>query len=281
MNILLAPFQYDFMIQAILVGALVGAVCSILSCFLVLKGWSLMGDAVSHAVLPGIVGAYILGIPLAVGAFFSGVLCAAATGFIKENTRVKEDTAMGIVFTGLFALGLVMFTKVQTDLHLNHILFGSLLGISTEDIIQTSIVGGITLVVILLMRKDLLLFCFDPGHARSIGLNTKMLYYVLLSLLAATIVASLQAVGIILVIAMLITPGCIAYLLSSRFNYMLMISAACAIFSCLTGTYISYFINGSTAGCIVLVQAFLFTLALFFAPQQGIVAQRSRISKKR
>jgi len=236
----------------------------------------LMGDAVSHAVLPGIVGAYMLGIPLAIGAFVSGVFCASATGFIKDNTRVKEDTAMGIVFTGLFALGLVMFTKVQTDVHLNHILFGSLLGISREDIVQTSIVGGVTLVVILLMRKDLLLFCFDPQHARSIGLNTKMLYYVLLSLLAATIVAALQAVGIILVIAMLITPGCIAYLLSNRFNHMLMIASAGAVFSSLAGTYISYFINGSTAGCIVLVQALLFTLAMFFAPQQGIVAQLYR-----
>ena len=281
MNTLLAPFQYDFMIQALWVGALVGAVCSVLSCFLVLKGWSLMGDSVSHDVLPGIVGAYILGIPLAVGAFFSGVLCASATGFIKDNSRVKEDTAMGIVFTGLFALGLVMFTKVQTDLHLNHILFGSLLGISPADIVQTSIVGGITLATILLMRKDLLLFCFDPGQARSIGLNTKMLYYVLLSLLAATIVASLQAVGIILVIAMLITPGCIAYLLSNRFNHMLMIAGASAVFSCLAGTYISYFINGSTAGCIVLVQAALFVLAMVFAPQHGLLAQKLRIRGKR
>lgn len=280
MNTLLAPFQYDFMIQALLVGALVGAVCSILSCFLVLKGWSLMGDAVSHAVLPGIVLAYIAGIPLAIGAFFSGLLCAAATGFIKENTRVKEDTAMGIVFTGLFALGLVMFTKVQTDVHLNHILFGSLLGISTEDVIQTSVVGGITLVIIILMRKDLLLFCFDPGQARSIGLNTKLLYYVLLSLLAASVVASLQAVGIILVIAMLITPGCIAYLLSDRFNHMLMISSGSAIFSCLMGTYISYFINGSTAGCIVLVQAFLFALAMVFAPKHGMLVQRFHLSKE-
>lgn len=280
METLLAPFQYDFMIQALLVGALVGAVCSILSCFLVLKGWSLMGDAVSHAVLPGIVGAYMLGIPLAIGAFVSGVFCAAATGFIKDNTRVKEDAAMGIIFTGLFALGLVMFTKVQTDLHLNHILFGSLLGISPKDIIQTSIVGGITLIIVLLMRKDLLLFCFDPSQARSIGLNTKMLYYVLLSLLSATIVASLQAVGIILVIAMLITPGCIAYLLSNRFNHMLMIAAASAIFSCLAGTYISYFINGSTAGCIVLVQASLFILAMIFAPNQGLLAQKLRLYQR-
>ncbi len=277
MNAWLAPFQYDFMIQALLVGALVGAVCSVLSCFLILKGWSLMGDAVSHAVLPGIVVAYMVGAPLALGAFLAGLFCASATGFIKENSRVKEDTAMGIVFTGLFALGLVMFTKVETDLHLNHILFGSLLGISPKDVLQTSIVGGITLLGVLVMRKDLVLFCFDPSQARSIGLNTKRLYYVLLSLLAATIVASLQAVGIILVIAMLITPGCIAYLLSDRFNHMLIISAASAIFSCLMGTYISYFINGSTAGCIVLVQAMIFILAMIFAPKHGLLVQRLRV----
>ncbi len=273
----LAPFQYDFMVQALAVGALVGAVCAVFSCFLVLKGWSLMGDAVSHAVLPGIVIAYMVGLPLALGAFLSGLFCAVATGFIKENTRVKEDTSMGIVFTGLFALGLVLFTKVETDIHLNHILFGSLLGISKRDIIQTSLVATITLTVILLLRKDLLLFCFDPSQARSIGLNTKLLYYVLLSLLSATIVAALQAVGIILVIAMLITPGCIAYLLSDRFNHMLIIASVSAVFSCLVGTYISYFINGSTAGCIVLVQALLFTLAVIFAPKHGLLAQRSRL----
>ncbi len=276
MNELLAPFQYDFMNQAFIIGALVGAVCAILSCFLVLKGWSLMGDAVSHAVLPGIVLAYLAGIPLAIGAFISGVLCATATGFIKENTRVKEDTAMGIVFTGLFALGLVMFSKVQTDIHLNHILFGSLLGITREDMIQTVIVGGSTLFLVLLMRKDLLLFCFDQSHARSIGLNTSLLYYVLLSLLAATVVASMQAVGIILVIAMLITPGCIAYLLSDRFEQMLIIASTSAIFSCLMGAYISYFINGSTAGCIVLVLGVLFVLAIIFAPKHGVLVQGRR-----
>lgn len=279
MSALLAPFQYDFMVQALIVGALVGAVCSILSCFLVLKGWSLMGDAVSHAVLPGIVLAYLMGLPLAVGAFASGLFCAAATGFIKDHTRVKEDTAMGIVFTGLFALGLVLFTKVESDVHLNHILFGSLLGISFEDMVQTSAVGGLTLVVVLLLRKDLLLFCFDPGQARTIGLNTRFLYYTFLSLLAMTIVVSLQAVGIILVIAMLITPGCIAYLLSDSFSRMLMISSGSAIFSCLAGTYISYFINGSTAGCIVLVQAFLFVLAMVFAPKHGLIAQKFKITQ--
>ncbi len=273
MNPLLAPFQYEFMIQALLVGALVGAVCAILSCFLVLKGWSLMGDAVSHAVLPGIVLAYLIGLPLAVGAFFSGLLCATATGFIKDHSRVKEDTAMGIVFTGLFAFGLVLFTKIETDVHLNHILFGSLLGISTEDMIQTAIVAGITLVVVLLWRKDLLLFCFDPGHARSIGLNTKRLYYILLSLLAATVVASLQAVGIILVIAMLITPGCTAYLLTDRFHHMLGIATGSAVLSCLSGVYISYFLNGSTAGCIVLFQSMLFVLAMIFAPKHGLLVQ--------
>jgi ABC-type Mn2+/Zn2+ transport system permease subunit len=237
-----------------------------------------MGDAVSHAVLPGIVLAYMAGVPLPIGAFFSGLFCASATGFIKGNTRIKEDTAMGIVFTGLFALGLVLFSKVQTDVHLNHILFGSLLGISKEDVIQTSVVGMLTLLVILFMRKDLLLFCFDPNQARSIGLNVTVLYYVFLSLLAASIVASLQAVGIILVIAMLITPGCIAYLLSDRFNRMLSIAVLSAVFSCVAGTYISYFINGSTAGCIVLTQAFIFVLSLIFAPKQGLLAHKFKWS---
>jgi manganese/iron transport system permease protein len=276
MNPLFAPFQYDFMVQALVVGSLVGAVCAILSCFLVLKGWSLMGDAISHAVLPGIVIAYMVGIPLAIGAFFSGLLCAAATGFIKENSRVKEDTSLGIVFTGLFALGLVLFTKVETDVHLNHILFGSLLAISQTDVLNTSIVGGITLLIVIALRKDLLLFCFDPNQAQSIGLNTKLLYYILLSLLASTVVVSLQAVGIILVIAMLVTPGCIAYLLCDRFTPMLWVSVASAVASCLAGTMISYFLNCSTAGCIVLVQAAVFILALVFAPKHGLLVQRFR-----
>ena len=271
---LLEPFRYGFMIDAMLVGALVGAVCAVLSCYLVLKGWSLMGDAISHAVLPGVVGAYVLGLPLVVGAFASGLFCAVVTGWIKANSRIKEDTVMGIVFTGLFALGLVMFTKVETDAHLNHILFGNILGIERDDMIQSVIAAVVTLLVILALRKDLLLFCFDPAHARAIGLNTGMLYYVLLSLLAATIVASLQAVGIILVVAMLVTPGCIGHMLTDRFDRMLLIASTSSVLASVAGVYVSFFINGSTGACIVLAQALLFVLAFVFAPKHGLIAAR-------
>lgn len=275
---LLTPFQYGFMIEALLVGALVGAVCAVLSCYLVLKGWSLMGDAISHAVLPGVVGAYMLGLPLAVGAFATGLFCATATGWIKSNTRIKEDTVMGIVFTGLFALGLVMFTKVETEAHLNHILFGNILGIERGDMIQTLAASAVTLLVIFFMRKDLLLFCFDPAHARAIGLNTNALYYVLLGLLAATIVASLQAVGIILVVAMLITPGCTARLLTDRFDRMLLIAAGSSVLASCLGVYVSFFINGATGACIVLAQSALFGLAFVFGPKHGLIANRKRLA---
>lgn len=275
---LLAPFQYSFMNEAMLVGGLVGAVCAVLSCYLVLKGWSLMGDAISHAVLPGVVGAYMLGLPLAIGAFVSGLFCATATGWIKSNTRIKEDTVMGIVFTGLFALGLVMFTKVETDAHLNHILFGNILGIERGDMIQTLVASMLTLAVILFMRKDLLLFCFDPAHARAIGLNTNLLYYILLAVLATTIVASLQAVGIILVVAMLITPGCTARLLTDRFDHMLLIAACSSVLASCLGVYASYFMNGATGACIVLAQAAMFALAFVFGPKHGLIAARKRLA---
>ncbi len=271
----LSPFQYGFMQEALLVGALVGATCAVLSCFLVLKGWALMGDAISHAVLPGVVGAYMLGLPLAVGAFASGLFCAAATGWIKSNTRIKEDTVMGIVFTGLFAFGLVLFTKVETEAHLNHILFGNILGIERADMIQTIVASVLTLAIILIWRKDLLLFCFDAAHARAIGLNTTLLYYLLLALLAATIVASLQAVGIILVVAMLVTPGCTARLLTDRFDHMLMIAAGSSVFASCLGVYVSFFINGATGACIVLVQSTLFVLAFVFGPRHGLIARAS------
>lgn len=277
MSALLEPFRYGFMVDALIVGAAIGAVCAVLSCFLVLKGWSLMGDAISHAVLPGIVIAYIVGLPLAIGAFLSGLLCAVATGYIKDNSRVKQDTVMGVVFTGLFAFGLVLFTKIKSELHLDHILFGNILGLEAGDMRNTLIVAGITLVVILALWRDLLLFCFDPGHARTIGLPTKLLYYLLLSLLAVTIVVSLKAVGIILVIAMLVTPGCIAYLLSDRFGWMLGIATASAVFSSLTGVYVSFFLNASTGACIVLVQALLFLVALAFAPKYGLLLRRKKV----
>lgn len=275
----LSPFHYDFMLAALGIGALIGTVCAVFSCFLILKGWSLMGDAISHAVLPGIVAAYVMGIPLVVGAFCSGLFCAVSTGFIRNNSRLKEDTIMGVVFTGLFAFGLVLFTKVESDQHLNHILFGSLLGIPREQIIQTAIIGALTLFVTLLLRKDLLLFCFDPDHAKSIGLNTTRLNYTMLSLLALTIVTSLQAVGIILVVAMLVTPGCIGFLLTDRFSRMLCYAIFAAVASTLIGVYSSFFLNASTAACIVLVQALLFLLVLVFAPKRGLLSM-ARLRRK-
>jgi len=274
MSLLLEPFRYPFMVDAMVVGVAIGAVCAVLSCYLVLKGWSLMGDAISHAVLPGIVIAYAVGLPLAVGAFLSGLVCAVATGYIKDNSRVKEDTVMGVVFTGMFAFGLVLFTKVRSDLHLDHILFGNILGLEPGDLRNTLVVAGLTLAVVLTLRRDLLLFCFDPAQARAIGLPVKVLYYLLLSLLAVTIVVSLKAVGIILVIAMLVTPGCVAYLLSDRFGTMLFIAVATAVGSSLTGVYVSFFLNASTGACIVLVQALVFLMVLGFAPKHGLFKWR-------
>lgn len=278
MSMLLDPFRYGFMVDAMIVGAAIGAVCAVLSCYLVLKGWSLMGDAISHAVLPGIVLAYAIGLPLALGAFLSGLFCAVATGYIKANTRVKEDTVMGVVFTGLFAFGLVLFTKIKTDLHLDHILFGNILGLEPGDLRNTLITAGVTLAVVLARRRDLMLFCFDPAQARAIGLPTKLLYYLLLSLLAMTIVVSLKAVGIILVIAMLVTPGCIAYLLTDRFDRMLLIASGAAVGASLTGVYVSFFLNASTGACIVLIQAMVFVVAVVFAPKHGMLQLHRRVA---
>ncbi len=265
------PLSYGFMQRALVVAVLVGAVCAVLSCYLVLKGWSLMGDAVSHAVLPGIVLAYLAGLPLAVGAFAAGLGCAWATGFLKANSRVKEDTAMGIVFSGMFGLGLVMFTKVDTDMHLNHVLFGDMLGVTVRDLVETAIVAGVTLVIVLVKRRDLLLYCFDPQHARAIGLPVERLHYGLLILLSLTIVASLKAVGIILVVAMLIAPGAIAFLITDRFERMLAIAAAVAIGSSIAGTIASFHIDGATGPCIVLIQAAVFVAAFLFGPKGGLL----------
>ena len=258
------PLSYGFMQRALLVAVLTGAVCAVLSCYLVLKGWSLMGDAVSHAVLPGIVLAVALGLPLAVGAFAAGLLCAVATGYLKDNSRVKEDTVMGIVFSGMFGLGLVLFTKVETDQHLLHVLFGNMLGVTDRDLIETAVVAGLTLAVVLAKRRDLLLYCFDPRHARAVGLKVEWLHYGLLVLLSLTIVASLKAVGVILVVAMLVAPGATAYLLTRRFERMLMVAVAVAVGSSVLGTLVSFHINGSTGPCIVLIQAAIFCLALLW-----------------
>lgn len=275
-DILLQPLAFEFMLKAIGMSALVGAVCSVLSCYMTLKGWALMGDAVSHAVLPGVVIAYLLGIPFAIGAFVFGVGAVASIGFIQSQTRVKEDTVIGIVFTGFFALGVVMISKIRSGVDLNHILFGNPLGINDSDIIQTCIVSSIVLAVVLIFRKDFLLFCFDPTHAKTIGLNTTFLHYAMLTALSLTAVAGLQTVGIILVVAMLITPGATAYLLTDRFDHMLIIATASGLFSSIVGTYISYYLDGATGGCIVVLQSLLFVLAMLFAPKHGILSRIQR-----
>ena len=270
------PLSYPFMQRALIVSIMVGAVCAVLSCYLVLKGWSLMGDAISHAVLPGIVIAFALGLPLAVGAFAAGLSCALLTGYLKEHSRVKEDTVMGIVFSGMFGFGLVIFTKVDTDQHLNHILFGNVLGVTVRDLIETAIIAGGTLLVVLVKRRDLLLYCFDPSHARVVGLPVRALHYGLLILLSLTIVGALKAVGIILVIAMLVAPGAIAYLLTDSFERMLVIATAVATGSSALGTIASFHIDGATGACIVLIQFTVFVLAFLFAPKRGLVSIWSR-----
>jgi manganese transport system permease protein len=269
----IAPLQYEFMLKAVLVSAFVGAVCAVLSCFMTLKGWALMGDAVSHSVTPGVVIAYALQIPFAVGAFIFGIGSVLAIGFIKSKTRIKEDTVIGLVFTGFFALGLVLISKIPSNVDLMHILFGNILGISEADIIQTVVIGLVTLSTILVLRKDLLLFCFDPTHAKSIGLNVTALYYTLLTLLSLTIVVALQAVGIVLVVAMLITPGAIAYLLSDSFDRMLLIAVAAGVLASVLGTYLSYHLDVATGGCIVMLQTAMFLVAMVFAPKHGLIAK--------
>ncbi|MCX8574715.1 MULTISPECIES: metal ABC transporter permease [unclassified Gilliamella] len=252
------PFTIPLMQRAILAALATGIVCALLSCFLVLKGWSLMGDAISHAVLPGIVLAFLAGIPIIIGAFVSGLFCSVATGFIKENSRIKEDTVMGIVFSGMFAFGLVIFSKVDTSQHLNHILFGSVLGTSYAELIQIIFIAAVVSIIVIIKRRDLMLYCFDPVQARVVGLPVRLLHYGLLSILALTIVGSLKAAGVILVIAMLIAPGITAFLISKRFERMLVIAVLISVFSTVMGTLISYHLDASTSACIVILQATIF-----------------------
>ncbi|MBP2167820.1 manganese/iron transport system permease protein [Erwinia toletana] len=259
------PLSFPFMQRALLTAMVSGAVCAILSCYLVLKGWSLMGDAISHAVLPGVVLAYVAGAPLVVGAFASGLFCAIATGYIKDNCRIKEDTVMGIVFSGMFAIGLVIFSRIESDQHLSHILFGNVLGITPAEFWQCVVISAVVIVVMLVKRKDMLLYCFDPAQARVIGLRVKWLHYGLLSMLALTIVAALQAIGIVLVIAMLITPGITAFMLCRRFSAMLICAVLTSVFSSISGTLASFWLDAATGPCIVLVQAALFLLAWLIA----------------
>ena len=278
MNLLLEPLSHAFMLRALLVSALVGGVCGLLSCYMTLKGWALMGDAVSHAVLPGVVVAYALGLPFSLGAFVFGVGSVAAIGFVKQKSRVKEDTVIGLVFTGFFALGLVLVSKTRSNIDLTHILFGNVLGISAADIVQTLLISLLVLAALLVFRRDLMLFCFDPTHARSIGINTGVLHYMLLGLLSLAAVAGLQTVGIILVVAMLVTPGATAYLLTDRFDRMTLLAVASSVLSSLLGVFVSYWTDSSTAGCIVLVQTAQFLVAFLFAPRYGVLRRYGAMS---
>ena len=257
----LLPFQLPFMQQAFLIALAAALPMGLLSPFLVLKGWSLMGDAISHAVLPGIVLAYIAGLPLALGAFGAGMICALATGYLKENSRVKEDTVMGIVFSGMFGLGIVLYTKIQTEVHLDHILFGDMLGTNWSDIAGAALIAAIAIVSVGLLRRDLLLHAFDPQHAMAIGLPVRFLHYGLLAVLSLTIVGALKAVGIILAIALLIAPGAIAFLMTRRFEQMIVVSMAVATLCSVVGVYASFFIDSAPAPTIVLLMSIVFAAA--------------------
>jgi len=274
LNFILEPLQYAFMFKAVVVSTVVGVACAILSCFLVLKGWSLLGDAISHAVLPGVVLAYMLGIPFGLGAFVFAMLAVTLIGYIKNNTKIKEDAVMGIVFTTLFALGLMLISKIISSVDLTHVLFGEVLGISDNDAWYTFIILALVSIVVLVFRRTFLLFCFDPIHAQSLGLPVRFIHYAFLSLLAVTITGSIQTVGIILVIAMLITPGSTAFLLTKRFSSMLQIAIGISIVSSLIGAYSSYYFNIATGGTIVFVQGCIFLLV--FAYQTIETSQKNR-----
>ncbi len=274
---LLTPLEYDYMLKAIVVSGLIGGVCAFLSCFITLKGWSLMGDALSHSVVPGVAVAYALGWPFAAGAFGTGLLAAAGMAFVKTKTRLREDAVIGVVFTAFFALGLFLISIRPSSVDLHTIVFGNILGISDPDIVQVAIISGVTLAVLGLKWRDLRLFCFDANQARAIGLNVTVLHYMLLTLLSATAVAALQAVGACLVVAMLVTPGATAYLLTDRFERMIGLATAMGVGTSLAGAYASYFFDGSTGGCIVTLQSLLFILALVFAPKHGLRAARRRL----
>ena len=261
MSELLLPFQFPFMQTAFLIVALISVPTALLSCFLVLKGWALMGDAVSHAVLPGIVLAYILGAPLILGAFFAGMVCALATGYLSENSRVKQDTVMGVVFSGMFGLGIVLYVGVETNAHLDHILFGNMLGISAQELWTTAIIAALVSAALLITWKDLLLHAFDPAQAQASGLPVTWLHYGLLTALSATIVATLSAVGLILAIGLLIAPGAIAFLLVREFRTMLWVSVLVCLSSSLLGVYTSFFIDSAPAPTIILIQTLMFITA--------------------
>jgi ABC-type Mn2+/Zn2+ transport system permease subunit len=273
---LLTPLQYDYMLRAIAVSGLIGGVCAFLSCFVTLKGWSLMGDALSHSVVPGVAIAYYAGLPFAAGAFATGLLAAVGMGFVKAKTRLREDAVIGVVFTAFFALGLLLISLYPSRVDLKSIVFGNILGVADADVVQIVIISAGTLLVLGLKWRDLLLYCFDASQARALGLNTTVLHFTLLTLLSATAVAALQTVGACLVVAMLVTPGATAYLLTDRFGRMIGIATAMGTGTSIVGAYASYFFDGSTGGCIVTLQSALFVVALVFGKKHGMLAARAQ-----
>ncbi|SEE43303.1 manganese transport system permease protein [Arthrobacter alpinus] len=278
---LLEPFDYVFMQRALAVTVVASVVCAVLSCWLVLIGWSLMGDAVSHAVLPGVALAYIVGAPFAVGAVLFGFLAVALIGAVRGTSRVKEDAAIGIVFTTLFALGLVLISVTPSQTDLSHIIFGNLLGLGQGDLIQVVALGAITFAILIFKRRDFTLYAFDPTHAHAIGLNPRMLGAFLLGLLALTSVVALQAVGVVLVVAMLIIPGATAYLLTDRFSRMLVLAPAISVGCAIVGLYASYYLDAASGGMVVLTQGAAFTLVYLFSPRHGLVVARLNAARRR
>ena len=273
---LLQPFSYGYMINAIWVSALVGGVCAFLSAYLMLKGWSLIGDALSHSIVPGVAGAYMLGLPFSIGAFFSGGLAAGAMLFLTQRTKLKEDAVIGLIFTAFFGLGLFMISLSPTSVNIQTIIMGNILAVTPEDTLQLVIIAVVTLAVMLVIWKDLMVTFFDESHARSIGLNPPLLRVIFFTLLSACTVAAMQTVGAFLVIAMVVTPGATAYLLTDRFPRLILIAIAVGALSSLIGAYISFFLDGATGGVIVVLQTAVFLLAFVFAPKHGLLANRRR-----
>lgn len=272
MSVLLEPFAYSYMTNAMWVSALVGAICAFLSAFLMLKGWSLIGDALSHAIVPGVAGAYMLGLPFALGAFLSGGLAAGAMLFLNRQTGLREDAIIGLIFTSFFGLGLFMVSLNPVAVDIQTITLGNILAIAPADTVQLAIIGGVTLLVLTLKWRDLMVTFFDEGHARSIGLPTERLKLIFFALLAASTVAALQTVGAFLVIAVVVTPGATAYLLTDRFGMLIVIAVAIGTLTSFVGAYLSFFLDGATGGIIVLLQTTCFLAAFFFAPRHGRIA---------
>lgn len=279
MEFLLEPFSYKYMLNAIWISALVGLVCGFLSSYLILKGWSLIGDALSHAIVPGVAGAYMLGLPFAAGAFLAGGLAAAGIMFLNQQTSLKQDAIIGIIFTSFFALGLFMVSISPTSIDVQKIILGNVLAISFYDTIQLAIIGGVTLLVLLLKWKDIMLVFFDEHQAKAIGIDPFWIKVLFFTLLSASTVAALQTVGAFLVIALVITPGATAYLLTDRFPKLVLISSIIGAMTCFLGAYLSYFLDGATGGIIVVLQTSLFLVALVFAPKHGILSQRRKAKR--